>query len=61
MTSSKGASYLYVKNWFLEQFPDYFEYPSFDENGKLINPRAASAVTEGAKKSEQIKFSGAAA
>jgi len=61
IAASKGASYQYVKNWFLEQFPDYFEYPSFDENGKLINPRAASAVTEGVKRSEQIKFPGAAA
>ena len=60
-STSQRTPYLYVKNWFLEQFPDYFEYPSFDENGKLINPRAASAVAEGAKRSEQIKFPGAAA
>lgn len=45
-SKSQSAPYMYVKKWFLEQFPDYTKYPSFDENGKLLDKKAPSGSTE---------------
>ena len=59
-SKSKGASYQYVRQWFLKNFPEYFQYPSFDEHGNLINPRGA-AKTETTQKTTTIDFSDTAA
>ena len=42
-SKSQSAPYMYVKKWFLELFPEYTKYPSFDENGNLITQKAPSA------------------
>lgn len=34
LAASQTNGYLYVKNWFVQQFPNYKEIPSF-KNGKL--------------------------
>ena len=53
-SKSQSAPYVYVKKWFLEQFPDYTKYPSFDENGKLLDKKAPSVTTERAVKLEDL-------
>ena len=60
LATSSNMSYQYVKKWFLEQFPEYLQYPSFDENGKMVNPRG-TAKAETAQKTTALEFSNTAA
>ena len=59
-SKSKSASYQFVRQWFLQNFPEYFRYPSFDEYGKMINPRG-TAKMETSQKTTTIDFSNTAA
>lgn len=45
-SKSVDAPYMYVKKWFLETFPDYTKYPSFDEHGNLLDKKVHSGTTE---------------
>ena len=60
-SKSKGASYQFVRQWFLQNFPEYSQYPSFDDHGNVINPRAVVAKPESAQKITTIDLSGAVA
>ena len=42
-SKAQENSYLYVREWFFKNFPNYQSIPEFDENGKVIAP---TAVTE---------------
>ena len=53
-SKSQSAPYVYVKKWFLEQFPEYTKYPSFDEYGKLLDKKAPTVTTERAVKLEDL-------
>ena len=59
-SKSQNTSYQYVKQWFFKNFPEYFQYPSFDEHGNLINPRG-TAKAETAQKTTALEFSNTAA
>lgn len=53
-SKSQSAPYVYVKTWFLENFPEYTKYPSFDEYGKLLDQKAPSVSPERTVKLEDL-------
>lgn len=60
-SKSQSAPYMYVKKWFLEQFPEYTKYPTFDSNGNLLDNRSPSVrAARTANLEELIKVGDAA-
>ena len=53
-SKAQNAPYAYVRKWFLETFPEYTQYPAFDEHGNLIGVKAPTGRSERTVKLEDL-------